>query len=107
MELVTSVAESTNSILKMLLLTELNGRVLESRIFVFDNWKADVILKVETELVPARRLIIKVLWLFVQQALDHGLRVGISIHIANLRHVLSFLELGNRVVPFNGRTTSD
>ena len=84
MELVTSIAEFADPIGEVSFLTQLSSCILECCGFVFDHWEADVILEMETELVPSHWFIIKVIWLFVQQALDHCFRVSISIRVAHL-----------------------
>ena len=107
MELVTAIAESTNPFSEMCLFADLNSCILERCCFVFDNWEADVILEVETELVSTNWFIIEVLWLFVEQTLDHCFCVSIRVHVANFGHVLSFFVLWNGVVPLDSSATSD
>lgn len=98
MESVSSVSESSDLIVKVLLLLELSGGVSENLALILGQCKAHIIVQVSDELLLVEIVLLKELRLLSLYALHHNVIVRSGIKHAHGVHLLGLLEIRVAIV---------
>ena len=95
MESIAAVVESSNLLLEILLLLELHSSVTEYLALILGVSEAHIVGQVSDELSLAQVVLLVKLRLFLLEAHQHRLVVGICINQALVVQVLSLLVVGD------------
>ena len=91
MEAISSVRESSDLFLQVLVFLELDCGVSEDSVLVLGVGEAHVVGEVDNHLVFVNVVLFEELWLFLLKTFQHGCVVGRSVHCA---HAVQLLGLG-------------
>ena len=106
-EFVASVDETSDFIVRVALILNFRGSLLEDGVAVLGHTKAHVVLEMSEELSLIHVLVFEKVGLLLKHANHHSLRVGLRVHHARLLETLSIFVVSVFLQKFGVRCTGN